>query len=124
MGDSTDSLRLAAAPIPNKNSTAFKALARAHRWKKLLDEGRYGSVIESAAGEKLDRGYLWKILMLTLLAPFRPIASRRTGPYLLTTDPGGGGRPAPAAEPPERERRRRGHRGRREPCRPTLQVEM
>ena len=46
-----------------------KALARAHRWKKMLDEGRYGSVTELAAGEKLDRGYLGKILMLTLLAP-------------------------------------------------------
>ena len=100
MGDSTDSLRLAAAPIPNENSTAFKALARAHRWKKLLDEGRYGSVTEWAAGEKLDRIYLGKILMLTLLAPFRPVASRRTGPYLLTTDSGGGSRPAPAALPP------------------------
>ena len=29
----------------------------------------YGSVSELAAGEKLDRGYLGKILMLTLLAP-------------------------------------------------------
>lgn len=46
-----------------------KALARAHRWKKMLDDGRYGSVTELAAGEKLDRGYLGKILMLTLLAP-------------------------------------------------------
>ena len=30
---------------------------------------RYGSVTELAAGEKLDRGYLGKILILTLLAP-------------------------------------------------------
>ena len=35
----------------------------------MLDDGRYGSVTELAAGEKLDRGYLGKILMLTLLAP-------------------------------------------------------
>lgn len=51
------------------DNTLVKALARAHRWKKMLDEGRYGSVTELAAGEKLDRGYLGKILMLTLLAP-------------------------------------------------------
>ena len=51
------------------DSTLVKALARAHRWKKMLDDGRYGSVTELAAGEKLDRGYLGKILMLTLLAP-------------------------------------------------------
>ena len=35
----------------------------------MLDDGRYGTVTELAAGEKLDRGYLGKILMLTLLAP-------------------------------------------------------
>ena len=51
------------------DNTLVKALARAHRWKRMLDEGRYGSVTELAAGEKLDRGYLGNILMLTLLAP-------------------------------------------------------
>jgi hypothetical protein len=58
MGDSTDSLRLAAAPLPLENSTVFKALARAHRWKKVLDDSRYGSVTELATGGKLDRCYL------------------------------------------------------------------
>ena len=57
------------APWSRGDHTLVKALARAHRWKKMLDEGRYGSVTELAAGEKLDRGYLGKILMLTLLAP-------------------------------------------------------
>ena len=56
-------------PKARIDSTLVKALARAHRWKKMLDDGRYGSVTELAAGEKLDRGYLGKILMLTLLAP-------------------------------------------------------
>lgn len=55
MGDSTDSLRLPAAPIPHENSTTFKALARAHRWMKLLDDGGYGTVTELVDGEKLDR---------------------------------------------------------------------
>ena len=35
----------------------------------MLDDGRYGTVTELAAREKLDRGYRGKILMLTLLAP-------------------------------------------------------
>ena len=35
----------------------------------MLDDGRYGSVSELATGEELDRGYLGRILMLTLLAP-------------------------------------------------------
>ena len=56
-------------PRARIGSTLIKALARAHRWKKMLDDGRYGTVTELAAGEKLDRGYLGKILMLTLLAP-------------------------------------------------------
>ncbi|MFC7541236.1 hypothetical protein ACFQU2_19675 [Siccirubricoccus deserti] len=45
-----------------------KALARAHRWKRLLEEGRYASLSEMARAEKIDRGYLGKMLRLTLLA--------------------------------------------------------
>jgi hypothetical protein len=46
-----------------------KALARAFRCRRLLEEGRYVSISEMAAAEKLDRGYLGRILQLTLLAP-------------------------------------------------------
>jgi hypothetical protein len=49
--------------------TLVKALARAHRWKRLLESGRYASISEMAAAEKIDRGYLGRILLLTLLAP-------------------------------------------------------
>ena len=49
--------------------TLLKALARAHRWRKLLDEGRYASISELAVAEKIERGFLGKILRLTLLAP-------------------------------------------------------
>jgi hypothetical protein len=51
------------------DSTLVKALGRAHRWKRMLDEGLHTSISELAAAEKLDRGYLGRILMLTLLAP-------------------------------------------------------
>ena len=47
----------------------LKALARAFRWQRMLDEGRYGSISEMAAAEKIERGYLGKVLQLTLLAP-------------------------------------------------------
>ena len=47
----------------------LKALARAFRWQKLLDEGRYGSISEMATAERIERGYLGKVLQLTLLAP-------------------------------------------------------
>jgi hypothetical protein len=46
-----------------------KALARAHRCKRMLDEGRYPSISEMAAAERRDRGYLGRVLQLTLLAP-------------------------------------------------------
>ena len=47
----------------------LKALARAFRWQKMLDEGRYASISEMAAAEKIERGYLGKVLQLTLLPP-------------------------------------------------------
>ena len=46
-----------------------KALARGFRYRKLLDQGRYASISEMAAAEKIDRGYLGRLLQLTLLAP-------------------------------------------------------
>ena len=46
-----------------------KALARAFRYQKLLDEGRYASISEMAAAEKIERGYLGTLLRLTLLSP-------------------------------------------------------
>jgi len=49
--------------------TLVKALARAHRWKRLLESGRSNSLSELAAAEKIDRSYLGKMLRLTLLAP-------------------------------------------------------
>jgi hypothetical protein len=47
----------------------LKALARAFRYQRLLDEGCYASISEMAAGERIERGYLGTRLRLTLLAP-------------------------------------------------------
>lgn len=47
----------------------LKALARAFRYQRMLDEGRYASISEMAAAEKIERGYLGSPLRLTLLAP-------------------------------------------------------
>jgi hypothetical protein len=35
----------------------------------LLDNGRYASISEMAAAERIERGYLGSLLRLTLLAP-------------------------------------------------------
>jgi hypothetical protein len=45
-----------------------KALARAFRYQRLLDEGRYTSISEMAAAERTERGYLGDLLRLTLLS--------------------------------------------------------
>lgn len=49
--------------------TLVKSLARAHRWKRLLESGRYASLRELARVENLGHTYLAKMLSLTLLAP-------------------------------------------------------
>ncbi len=53
----------------NADPALLKALGRAFRWKRLLDEGRHESLTDLAAAEKLDRSFLGKLLSLTLLAP-------------------------------------------------------
>ena len=45
------------------------AISRAHRWKKLLDEGRYESITEMARALKVDRYRMARMLRFTLLAP-------------------------------------------------------
>ncbi len=58
-----------APPRPRIDSTLVKALARAHRWNKLLESGRYSSAAELAAAEKINPSYVSRVLRLTLLAP-------------------------------------------------------
>lgn len=58
------------AAIPTRADPALvKALARAFRYQRLLDEGHYASISEMAAAERIERGYLGSLLRLTLLAP-------------------------------------------------------
>lgn len=54
---------------PRVDSTLVKALARAHRWKRLLECGRYASVVELAQAERINESYVCRLLRLTLLAP-------------------------------------------------------
>ncbi|MDP2356908.1 MAG: hypothetical protein Q8M31_12730 [Beijerinckiaceae bacterium] len=51
------------------DNTMVKAIARAHRWKRLLESGRFASVTELAEAEKINQSYLCRVLRLTLLAP-------------------------------------------------------
>lgn len=45
------------------------AFARAHRWKEMLESGKYGSIIELASVLGIDRSYMSRLLKFTLLAP-------------------------------------------------------
>ncbi len=58
------------APVTTRADPALvKALARASRYQRMLDEGRYASITEMATAERIERGYLGSLLRLTLLAP-------------------------------------------------------
>ena len=54
---------------PQIDGTLVKALARAFRWKRLLDKGHYGSILELAAAEGINEAYVRRILRFALLAP-------------------------------------------------------
>jgi len=51
------------------DSTLVKALARAFRWRRMMETGRYGTLTELAAAEKINSSYVSRLLRLTLLAP-------------------------------------------------------
>ena len=54
---------------PQPDGTLVKALARAWRWQRMLDEGLYTSVSEIGAAENISKSYVSRILRLALLAP-------------------------------------------------------
>lgn len=49
--------------------TLVKAVARAFRWRRMLESGRFGTINELAAAEKINSSYVSRVLRLTLLAP-------------------------------------------------------
>ena len=54
---------------PRHDETLIRALARAHRWRRMLEEGTYRSAGEIAEAERIDRSFVNRLLRLTLLAP-------------------------------------------------------
>lgn len=46
-----------------------KALARAFRWKRMLDSGEFATIAELAEREGIAPSYMSRVLRLTLLAP-------------------------------------------------------
>lgn len=55
---------------PHRTENALlKAVARAHRWQRMIENGEYGSITELARAQKINESYACRILRLTLLAP-------------------------------------------------------
>ena len=54
---------------PQPDGTLVKALARAWRWQRMLDEGVYNTVSEIGDAENISKSYVSRVLRLTLLAP-------------------------------------------------------
>lgn len=51
------------------DSTLVKALARAFRWKRMLESGEFATIAELAEREGIAPSYMTRVLRLTLLAP-------------------------------------------------------
>ena len=64
-----DGSELAPATKPQPDGTLVKALARAWRWQRMLDDGVYASVSKIGDAENISKSYVSRILRLALLAP-------------------------------------------------------
>jgi hypothetical protein len=51
------------------DNAVIKALAKAHRWRRMIENGDYASITELAKMEKVNQSYACRLLRLTLLAP-------------------------------------------------------
>jgi hypothetical protein len=54
---------------PRPDETLIRALARAHRWKRLIEDRIYRSAAEIAEVDGVTRSFVNRLLRLTLLAP-------------------------------------------------------
>lgn len=57
------------APRPRIDSALVKALARAFRWKRILETREFATIAELAEREGIAPSYMTRVLRLTLLAP-------------------------------------------------------
>ena len=73
------------APAQRKtDNTIIKALARAFRWKRMLESGEFTTMAELAEREGIAPSYMTRVLRLTLLAPdiIEAILDGRQGPEI------------------------------------------
>ena len=58
-----------AAQAPKPDNTLVKALARAFRWKRMLESGEFASISELAEKEGIAFTYMARLMRLSLLSP-------------------------------------------------------
>jgi hypothetical protein len=64
-----DGSEIAPTSKPQPDGALVKALARAWRWQRMLDDCVYTSVSEIGDAENISKSYVSRILRLALLAP-------------------------------------------------------
>lgn len=66
------------------DNAMVKALARAFRWRNMLERGQYATIREIATAENINESYVSRVLRLTLLAPaiVEAILDGRQGPEM------------------------------------------
>jgi hypothetical protein len=65
-----DGANVAMTPISRQiDNAVVKAIARAFRWREMLESGTYATIAAIAAAEKINESYVGRVLRLTLLAP-------------------------------------------------------
>jgi hypothetical protein len=57
------------APRPRVDNAMVKAIARAFRWRKMLDEDAHATLDDLARAKGVHATYVSRVLRLTLLAP-------------------------------------------------------
>ncbi len=65
-----DGAEVTPAPVTRHVDNAMlKAIARAFRWREMLENGAYGTIAEIATAESINESYVGRVLRLTLLVP-------------------------------------------------------
>lgn len=65
-----DGIEVTSTLVTRHVDTAIvKAIARAFRWRDMLESGAYATIREIANAERINESYVGRVLRLTLLAP-------------------------------------------------------
>jgi hypothetical protein len=79
-----DGAKLAAPVSRHVDNAMVKAIARAFRWRDMLETGKYGTIREMASAEKISETYVGRVLRLSLLAPeiVEAVLNAKPSPHL------------------------------------------